>query len=139
MKIVICSSLSFPKRILRIKKLLEKKGHRVFIPPLTHEYANGTRKKGNLKKEVQAKKATDTYKLYFKEIKKSNAILVLNYAKKGIKGYIGANSLIEMAFAHILDKKIYLLNPIPKMDYQPEIVFAKPIVINKNFDLIPNS
>jgi hypothetical protein len=139
MKIVISGSLSFPKRMIKVKKTLQKQGHQVFIPPLTHEYANGTRKKGNLKEEVQAKKTTDTLKLYFKEIKKSNALLVLNYTNKGIRGYIGANTLIEMAFAHILGKKIYLLNPIPKMAYQPEIVYMEPTVINKNLDLIQKS
>lgn len=34
----------------------------------------------------------------------SDAILVLNYDKKGIKNYIGGNTLMEMGFAHVHDK-----------------------------------
>jgi hypothetical protein len=42
-----------------------------------------------------------------------------------------------MGFAHVLDQKIYLLNPIPDMPYyRTEIEAMKPIVINGNFSLI---
>ena len=76
---------------------------------------------------------------HFKEIKKSDAILVLNYDKKGIKNYVGGNVLIEMAFAYILDKKIFMLNPVPEMSYADEIFAMKPVVLNGNLKKInPN-
>ena len=63
----------------------------------------------------------------------SDAILVLNYDKKGIKNYIGGNTLMEIGFAHILNKKIFLLNPIPDIDfYKSEIEATKPIILNGN-------
>jgi uncharacterized membrane protein (UPF0127 family) len=53
---------------------------------------------------------------------KSDAVLVLNYDRKGIKNYIGGNTLMEIGFAHVLNKKIYLMNPIPEIEfYKSEI------------------
>jgi predicted RNA-binding protein with PUA domain len=44
--------------------------------------------------------------------------------------------LIEMAFACALDKKIYLLNPIPEMNYSDEIFAMKPIVLSGDLSKI---
>ncbi len=49
-------------------------------------------------------------------IKKSGTILIANLPKYGIQGYVGPNTLMEIAFAYALGKKIYLLHP---MDDQP--------------------
>lgn len=35
-----------------------------------------------------------------------------------------------MAFAHVLDKKIFLLNPIPEIPYKDEIVAMQPIILD---------
>ncbi|MDP3992633.1 MAG: hypothetical protein Q8Q05_00195 [bacterium] len=56
------------------------------------------------------------------------------YDKHGIKNYIGGNTFLEMGFAHILNQKIFLLNPVPEMPYyQTEIVAMRPVVINGDF------
>ena len=61
----------------------------------------------------------------------ADALLVVNLDKHGIKNYIGENAFLEMGFAHILNQKIYLMNPIPDMpNYGTEIIAMKPIVIN---------
>lgn len=130
MKIVICGSMSFAKKMIKVAEKLEKRGHQVFFPPLAPEFAQGLRIKDYGQRDISAKKHLDALKLFFNEIKKAEAILVLNYKKKGIDNYIGGNSLIEMAFAHVLGKKIFLLNPIPKMNYASEIIFMEPIILN---------
>ena len=130
MKIVICGSMSFAKRMVAVKEKLTKLGYEVYTPPLALEYADGKRKKDQGPQDTKAKKHIDALRLFFNEIKKSDAILVLNYKKRGVPGYIGGNSLIEMAFAHVLGKKIFLLNPIPKMDYTSEIVFMEPMILD---------
>lgn len=130
MRIVICGSMSFAKEMIRAKERLKKRGHKCVIPPLTFEFANGRRKKDYGKEDIKAKKKIDAIRLYYNEIKKSEAVLVLNYKKREVPGYIGGNSLIEIAFAHVLGKKIFLLNPIPKMDYTSEIVFMAPTVLD---------
>ncbi len=70
---------------------------------------------------------------HLRKIQESDTILVLNYDKNGIAGYVGGSSLIEMGFAHYLHRKIYLLNPIPKMSYTVEIKAMQPIVLNGDF------
>lgn len=69
-------------------------------------------------------------------IKESEAILVTNYDKKGVTGYIGGNVFLEMGFAHVLDKKIFLLNEVPDVSYVDEIRAMQPMVINNDLSLI---
>ena len=62
------------------------------------------------------------------------SILVLNESKKGVDGYIGGNTLMEMGFAYGFGKKIFLFNPAPsrseRMHYVDEIIDMKPIILN---------
>jgi hypothetical protein len=67
----------------------------------------------------------------------SDAILVCNFDKKGIKNYIGGNTLMEIGFAHVNDKKIFLYNPIPEdVPYVDEIKAMIDAVINNDLNLI---
>ena len=74
----------------------------------------------------------DLIRGYFNKIKESDAVLVVNVNRKNIEGYIGGNSFLEIGFAHILNKPIYLLNKIPEMNYRDEIEAMNPIVVNNN-------
>ncbi len=68
-----------------------------------------------------------------------DAVLVANYEKYGISGYIGGNTLMELGFAHVLNQRIYLLNPIPEISYyKSEIEAVRPVILNNNLDLIGN-
>lgn len=79
-------------------------------------------------------------KRHFDEIKKSDAILVINEPKKGIDDYIWWNTLIEISFSHILDKPFFLYNSVPerseRMHYVDEILTMKPIILNWNLEKI---
>jgi len=132
MKIAICGSMKFGKDMLQFKQELETKGHQVIVPENTKSYANGTIDVENKWEKIQL----DVIKSYFEKIKEQDAIFVINKDKNNIKNYIGGNSLIEIAFAHVLGKKIFLLNPIPEMNYSDEIEAMKPIVLDENLDLI---
>ena len=69
-------------------------------------------------------------KRYYKIIQNSDAVLVLNFDKNGIKNYIGGNTFLEMGFAYVLNKPIYLVNPIPDMIYTDEIKAMQPKILN---------
>jgi hypothetical protein len=57
--------------------------------------------------------------------------LIVNITKNGIANYVGGNALIEMAFAHVLNKKVFLLNDIPlQLNYSDDIAAMQPLVIN---------
>lgn len=126
MKLVICGSMSFAKEMKEAQELLEAQGHTVFIPRNLNDFLTGT--PAREKKELKIQH--DVFKDYFNEIHSSDGVLVLNYEKKGVPGYVGVNALIEMAFAYVQNKKISLLNPIPSMDYSDEIEALMPTVLN---------
>ncbi len=58
-------------------------------------------------------------------------------SKRGVNGYIGGNTLIEIGVAFYLKKKIYILNPVSsELSYKQEIMGMKPVMLNNNFSLI---
>ena len=143
MKIVICSSVSFAEKIMEAKEYLERKGVKAVIPHGLEDYLNDPALKqrasgwGTLE-GAERKMKNNLIKSYYDEIASSNGILVINQDKMGIQNYLGGNSFLEMGFAHVLDKPIYLLNPIPtelKVFHQ-EIVAMRPIVLDGDFSKI---
>ena len=144
MKITICSSVDFTPQIIEVKKVLECLGHEVNIPYFTGMIERGElsfedylkEKKENGDIFLRGKQEVDMIKRYWDFIKNSDAILVLNLHKKGINGYIGGSTLMEMGFAYGYGKKIFLYNPVPlKNDvihYLDEILDMDPIVINRD-------
>ena len=132
MKITICGSMSIFEKLKEIEKNLLELGHQVFMPVnFGVDYLNISNEDfGKLKKEKNA------IREHFERIKQSDAILVCNFDKKEIKNYIGGNTFLEIGFAYILEKKIFLLNSIPKMLYEAEIIGMNPIILNGDFKKI---
>jgi len=130
--IAICGSMSFAKEMIEAKRNLERLGLEVIIQDDVEEHAAGR----IADEDKWRKLEIDPLKSYFKKIKGSDAILVMNMDKKGIKHYVGGNTLIEMAFAYVLDKRIFLFNPIPEMSYSDEIAATKPVVLNHDYEQI---
>ena len=67
--------------------------------------------------------------------------MVLNYEKNGVKGYIGASTLMELAVAHHLQKPIFLLHPTPPYKEQRwahEVAMLQPRVLNGALSAIPD-
>ncbi|MBU0570197.1 hypothetical protein KKB40_05490, partial [Patescibacteria group bacterium] len=86
---------------------------------------------------VKAKKKFELIGEYMDKIEESNAILVVNVAKKEIENYIGANTFLEMGFAHYRKKKIFTLNPIPNQPYiVDELLTIDPTVLNGDLSKI---
>lgn len=144
MKVVVCGSMAFARDMLNAQKILEKKGHQVILPGPTREYLSGRLKKmasgwGTIE-GAKIKIAHNLIRKHYNEIKKGDAILVINKDKNGIKNYIGGNSFLEMGFAYILSKKIYTLNDLPEglpVFYQ-ELVAMQPISLHGSFNGIKN-
>jgi hypothetical protein len=134
MKITICGSVKFADKLVDIYRQLEALGH----TPIMHEdmfgIANGTARElidGIELDHSEIKKKHNFIKLWHNLIVSGDAILVCNFDKNGIKNYIGGNTLMEIGFAHVNDKKIFLLNPIPKeVSYADEIKAMADEIIN---------
>ncbi len=136
MKIVICGSMTASREMIGVKNKLVENGHEVVLPEFTEDYAKLQSQDEMHKESAENKVKYDLIKGYYEEIKESDAILIANVERKGIPGYIGGNSFLEMAFAHILNKPIYLLKPIPNMGYTDEMIAMNPIILNENYNLI---
>ena len=138
MKIVICGSMSSAGKMIEIKKNLESAGHEIVLPRNTEDYAIGHIKMENSRESTENKIKHDLIRSYFKEIDKSDAVLIINIDKNGIENYLGGNSFLELAFGYVLKKKLYLLNLIPDVLYRDEIKAMQPIILNGNLARIKN-
>ena len=74
----------------------------------------------------------DYIRAHLLKIEKSDKVLVANYLKNGVEGYVGPNSLIELAFGYALGKKLYLLNALGEQACKPEILGMQPTILNGN-------
>lgn len=129
--------MKFHKEMRHVQKELEQVGHVVFVPKSielmdTIGYVHPEIDEA----KVAAKIQHDFIREHFKKIDKSDAILVLNYDKNGIKNYIGGNTFLEIGLAYWLGKSMYLLNPIPDMDYITELHAMRPTVIDGDLSKI---
>jgi hypothetical protein len=130
MKIVICGSMSSAGQMIAAKKELLQNNHEVVLPRNTEQYAKKVLAEEAAHESIKNKTENDLIRDYFDKIKNADAILVVNVDKKGISNYIGGNSFLEMGFAHILNKPIFILNEIPEMIYTDEILAMRPVVLN---------
>ncbi len=94
MKITIVGSMQFYDKYKELKIVLEGMNHKVILP---------------LPNKTKLKAMQD----FNKDLEKSDAILVANYDKNGIKNYIGVNGLMEVGMAYNRKRKIFILNKIP--------------------------
>ncbi len=124
------------KEMLEAGDILKAKGHEIILPEFTTEYATMDTQDTMHAESAKNKVEHDLIRGYYEHIKKSDAILVMNVERKGIPGYIGGNSFLEMGFAFVLHKKIFLREGIPDMGYADELMAMNPLVINGDFSLI---
>lgn len=140
MKIAICGSMSFAKEMAKTKEQLEKIGHAAEVPYDTQKFIDEPNyTTDNHQENYKHCLEYNIIKKGFDAVAESDAILVLNYPKNNISGYIGASSLMEIGIAYYLNKKIFLLYPPPPVNetkYSHEILIMQPIIIDRNLNLI---
>jgi predicted RNA-binding protein with PUA domain len=136
MKIVICGSMSSACQMIDAKKELLQNNHEVVLPRGTELYAEKVLAEETAHESTKNKIENDLIRDYFEKIKDADAVLLINIDKRGISNYIGGNSFLEMGFAHILNKTIFLLNEIPDMIYTDEILAMQPTILNSDLSII---
>jgi len=146
MKITLCGSIAFYTDMESARDALVDLGHEVKIPELgleaPAEFGGG--KKVHFGQYVEEHGGIDAFppghelwnlkegaiKDHFKKIAWCDAILAVNPEKRGVVGYVGGNTLIEIGVACFLEKKIFLLNPVSStLSYKQEILGMKPVVL----------
>ncbi|MDP2749593.1 MAG: hypothetical protein Q8O89_02045 [Nanoarchaeota archaeon] len=130
MKIGIISSMQFTEKMFEARDRLNELGHDAFLSSFAGAYVGKSEKE---KEELVLfhKNNKDAIREFWRAMQGADAVLVLNYDKKGIKNYVGGNTLMEIGFAHVLNQKVFMLNPIPEMPYcKSEIEAVKPVILN---------
>jgi nucleoside 2-deoxyribosyltransferase len=142
MKICICSSMTFYTQFKELQKELEKLGHEVLAPDLEIVSKTGDGAVGNF---FESSGGVDAFgpdheiweekgraiKKHFGKIDVSEAVLIVNYEKKGIENYIGGNTFLEIGYAFGQGKKIFILNEFPEHSaYKEEIFGMQPVVLH---------
>jgi len=128
MKLMICGSMHFSKEMFEVKKELESLGHEVVLPTDAEECLVNP----NLNMDLEYCLKTDIDKKGFDQLAENEGILILNYDKNHIKGYVGGATLMEIGIARHLNKKIYLMYDPPAekdLRYSLEIKVAKPVIL----------
>lgn len=139
MRIMICGSMTFAKEMLQIKKILEDLGHLVDIPTDALEIVNGEHNHDNLDADYDHCIKRGIMKEHFKLIENSDAMLVLNFNKNNINGYIGTATLMEIGIAYHFNKKIFLLHKLPSHSehrWVHEVRITQPIIIDGDLSKI---
>jgi hypothetical protein len=130
MRIGIIGSMQFTEKMLEVRDKLQELGHDAFVTDL-HKALVGKTDEEKEKIKLHQKNNMDAIREFWRAMQGADAVLVLNYDKNGIKNYVGGNTLMEIGFAHVLNQKIFMLNPIPEMSYcKTEIEAVKPIILN---------
>ena len=136
MKIGIIGSMQFTDKMLEVREKLRELGHDGFVTDL-HKAMVGKTDDEIEKIKLHQKYNMNAIREFWDMMQGADAVLVLNYDKNGIKNYVGGNTLMEIGFAHVLNQKVFMLNPIPEMPYcQTEIEAVKPIILNGDFSKI---
>ena len=135
MKLFLACSKYFYNRIPEIKKELESYGHIISLPnsydvPMMEEQ---TKKEGQ---KAHAEWKGKMLKKCEENIAPTDAVVVLNFEKNGQVNYIGGATFLEMHIAFLMNKKIFLYDPIPDNMFRDELEGFDPIVINGNLRLI---
>lgn len=137
MKIIICGSMKFSKEMVDLKERLQSLGFEdVLIPRNSEKYALGELNPETNFESSRNKIEGDLVREYYKEIEISDAVIIANYSKGGIKNYVGGNAFLEAAFAHVLNKDLYFLFDIPEMTYTDELIALRPVILNDDLGKI---
>lgn len=140
--ITICSSAAHYRNVLDLEKELKALGYVIKIP----KTAAIMKKTNNFdvssyktwyKNPKDYKKKTQLMEGHFKKVLEADAILVANFEKNGLKGYIGGNVLMEMVLAFHYKKPIFIYNDISdELGIKEEVFGLNPIFLNSNVNLI---
>ena len=133
MKIAIIGSMQFAKDMIKMKKQLDELGHQAKVPLGTETHLDDNTFNDNLDGSLEWCITHDIMRRNFQQLAESDAVLVLNYKKNDIEGYIGVSALMEMGVAHFLHKKIFLIQKPP--DYKEarwahEVAIMQPTIVH---------
>ena len=126
--ICICGSMAFIDEMESIAIVLRKTGYAV-ATPVREELSTNWDSLSEAESLALKKNYIDGH---LATIKQSDLVLLANYSKNDIAGYIGANSLMEAAFAYALGVPVAYLKPIGEQPCRLEALSISQTVIGED-------
>lgn len=153
MKLTLCGSIAFYAEMEAAKEALLALGHDVKLPLLSKELPPeiGGGRTMYFGKYIEENGGIDGFspdhmvwdlkeggiRDHFDKIEWGEAIVVVNPEKRGIPGYIGGNTLMEIGLAFYLRKPIYILNPVSsELSHKQEVLGMKPVFLDGDINKI---
>ena len=129
--ITLCGSMAHIDKMETIAAILTKEWKKILLPQRLEQQLNYDELRKDQQHTLLAESKNNLMHAHFNKINSSDAVLICNEEKKWIPWYIGANTLIEIAYAYFLKKPIFILNPYYTTSSRDEIAGMKPVVIHK--------
>jgi len=131
---MIGGSMTFAKEMKQAKEILETFEYEVLVPVDTEHVIENP----NKKEDVEFLKKLGAGRKDAEFVAKADALLVLNYEKHGIKGYIGPGAYRDLSVAWWLKKKIFFLNPYDENqnNQKCEMLGFDPIILHGRLERI---
>ena len=128
--------MQFTEKMIETRDKLRELGHDAYLTSLADPFVGKTDEEKEVIK-IHQKRNMDAIREFWRLMQGGDAVLVLNLDKHGVKNYIGGNTLMEIGFAHVLNQRVFLWNPIPDIPYyKTEIEAVKPIILNRDLNKI---
>lgn len=127
MKILIHASLDLVDRMLLTADILRKNEITPLLPD-TFRYQHIRDKYNDIEtfNRIKAKLSHENMRL----VEQCDALYIVNEDHRGIYGYIGGNSFLEMCIAFYLSKPIYIAQEFSNnLPYSEEVLSFQPIII----------
>jgi len=124
-RIVICGSMAFAGQMREIKGQLDL----LNVPAVVPDDVDGDLRQFDTRSYLSFKKAASVSHINKVKDPRTYGVLVANFDKNGIFGYIGANSFAEISVAFSSRKKIFLFSEIPPQ-YADELTAWGAVALN---------
>lgn len=136
MRIGIIGSMQMTEKMIALRDALIDLGHDAYLTTLAEPFIGKTDEEKEIIK-LDQKANQDAIREFWNLMQGGDAVLVANYEKNGVHNYIGANTFLEIGFAHVLGQKIFCLNPLPENSYlRTELDAMKLIVLEGDLNRI---
>lgn len=124
--------MKFAEDMVKIQKQLNEIGHTALVPLGTESHLEDKEFVEDLDNNLEWCITNDIMRRNFQQLAGCDAVLVLNYKRNGVEGYIGISALMEMGVAHYLNKKIFLMQKTPHYKdarWAQEVAIMQPTIL----------
>lgn len=120
-RVVVCGSMSAIDQIEELAASFRSLGHDVVTP--SRDERDDHWDDLALNEQLEAKRGF--IDAYLDEIRAADIVVIANFDLNGVAGYVGANTLMEAAFARALDIPIFLFQEPGEQPAQLELLAVR--------------